>query len=92
MEDAAGGDRNGADRINALDGAIGRNKRNVWEIATQPYAGGAPLRRFPPKLVRPCILAGSALGDTILDPFAGSGHGGCCSRSAALTARLSGLN
>lgn len=28
---------------------------------------------MPPALVEPCILAGSRPGDTILDPFAGSG-------------------
>jgi DNA modification methylase len=28
---------------------------------------------MPPKLVEPCILAGSRLGDTVLDPFSGSG-------------------
>ncbi len=27
---------------------------------------------FPPDLVEPCILAGSAEGDTVLDPFAGA--------------------
>lgn len=53
----------------------GRNKRNVWEIATQPYAG-AHFATFPPKLVLPCILAGSREGDTILDPFAGAGTTG----------------
>lgn len=26
--------------------------------------------------MRPCILAGSRLGDTVLDPFAGSGTSG----------------
>jgi DNA modification methylase len=28
---------------------------------------------MPQKLVEPCILAGSRLGDTVLDPFSGSG-------------------
>jgi hypothetical protein len=31
---------------------------------------------FPEKLVEPCILAGSAIGDTVLDPFSGSGTTG----------------
>lgn len=35
-----------------------RNKRSVWTIATQPYAG-AHFAVFPTKLVEPCILAGS---------------------------------
>ena len=49
-----------------------RNRRTVWTIATQPYSG-AHFAVMPPKLVEPCILAGSAEGDTILDPFMGSG-------------------
>lgn len=53
----------------------GRNKRNVWTVATQPYAE-AHFATFPPKLVEPCILAGSREGDTILDPFAGAGTTG----------------
>jgi len=28
---------------------------------------------MPEALVEPCVLAGSARGDTVLDPFAGSG-------------------
>jgi DNA modification methylase len=36
----------------------GRNKRSVWTIATQPYPG-AHFATFPPKLIEPCILAGS---------------------------------
>lgn len=31
---------------------------------------------FPPALIEPCIFAGSAIGDTVLDPFAGSGTTG----------------
>lgn len=52
-----------------------RNKRSVWEIATHPYAG-AHFATYPPKLIEPCILAGSRPGDTILDPFNGSGTTG----------------
>ena len=36
----------------------GRNKRSVWEIATQPFPE-AHFATFPPKLVEPCILAGT---------------------------------
>jgi site-specific DNA-methyltransferase (adenine-specific) len=50
----------------------GRNKRNVWAVATEPYPE-AHFATFPTKLIEPCILAGSARGDTVLDPFAGSG-------------------
>jgi DNA modification methylase len=55
------------------DGAVtARNKRTVWEVPTQPYPE-AHFATFPPKLIEPCILAGSRPGDTVLDPFAGSG-------------------
>ncbi len=37
----------------------GRNIRSVWTIATQPYPG-AHFATFPPKLVEPCILAGTS--------------------------------
>jgi DNA modification methylase len=49
-----------------------RNKRDVWTVATQPCAE-AHFATFPPKLIEPMILAGSRVGDTILDPFMGSG-------------------
>lgn len=52
-----------------------RNKRSVWEVATQPYAD-AHFATFPPDLIRPCILAGSRPGDIVLDPFGGSGTTG----------------
>lgn len=37
---------------------LGRNKRSVWTIATQPYPG-AHFATFPTELVRPMILAGA---------------------------------
>jgi DNA modification methylase len=49
-----------------------RNKRSVWTIATQPYAE-AHFATFPEEIPKLCILAGSKPGDTVLDPFAGSG-------------------
>lgn len=49
-----------------------RNRRTVWTISTQPFSG-AHFAVMPEALVEPCILAGSRPGDTILDPFAGSG-------------------
>lgn len=52
-----------------------RNKRSVWEVATQPYSG-AHYATFPPALIEPCILAGSRPGDIVLDPFLGSGTTG----------------
>jgi len=37
----------------------GRNKRSVWTVSTQPYPG-AHFATFPPKLIEPCILAGTS--------------------------------
>ena len=53
----------------------GRNLRTVWTIPTQPFKG-AHFATFPHKLVEPCILAGTATGDVVLDPFAGAGTTG----------------
>ncbi len=49
-----------------------RNRRTVWSINTEAYPG-AHFATFPSELVRPCVLAGSKSGDTVLDPFFGSG-------------------
>jgi len=49
-----------------------RNRRSVWTVPTQPFAG-AHFATFPEALVEPCILAGSAPKACVLDPFAGSG-------------------
>ena len=50
----------------------GANKRSVWTVSTKPFKE-AHFATFPPELIEPCVLAGSREGDTILDPFAGSG-------------------
>jgi len=52
--------------------SVGRNKRDVWTIPTQPFPE-AHFATFPEALVEPCILAGSAVGDLVVDPFCGSG-------------------
>lgn len=52
-----------------------RNRRSVWTVSTAPYSG-AHFATFPPALIEPCILAGSRTGDTVLDPFFGSGTTG----------------
>ena len=49
-----------------------RNRRDVWTINTKPLKG-AHFAVMPEALVEPCVLAGSGPGDTVLDPFAGSG-------------------
>ena len=61
-------------KMNSMSGVTGetKNKRDVWTVATKPYKG-AHFAVMPEALVEPCILAGSAAGDTVLDPFTGSG-------------------
>ena len=49
-----------------------RNKRSVWSINTA-QSREAHFAVFPEKIPELCIKAGSREGDTILDPFMGSG-------------------
>jgi DNA modification methylase len=49
-----------------------RNRRSVWTVTTKPYKG-AHFATFPPDLIEPCIKAGSAADDIVLEPFTGSG-------------------
>lgn len=62
----------------------GANRRDVWNIATKPFKG-AHFAVMPEALVEPCVLAGSAEGDTVLDPFTGS-------RTVAVVALRHGRN
>lgn len=48
-----------------------RRLRTVWHLPTQPNPL-AHFATFPPRLVEPCILAGSRPGDLVLDPFSGT--------------------
>lgn len=68
----------GRDHSGGLGGhADGRNKRTLWLVAqSTARAFDAHFAVFPPKLIEPCILAGSREGDTVLDPFSGSGTTG----------------
>jgi DNA modification methylase len=52
-----------------------RNKRSVWSVQTEPF-DGAHFATYPPKLIEPCVLAGSKKNDCIIDPFFGSGTTG----------------
>jgi DNA modification methylase len=72
-----GGRTDGFTKPNNIDPSSngGRNRRSVWSITPEPFAE-AHFATFPQALVEPCILAGSRLGDLILDPFAGSGTTG----------------
>lgn len=68
------GRRNGNVRAYTMD-PNGRNKRSVWTVATHPYPG-AHFATYPEELIEPCVKAGSRIGDTVLDPFTGSGTTG----------------
>ncbi len=52
-----------------------RNRRSVWSVPTEAYAE-AHFATYPPQLIVPCVLAGSATGDSVLDPFFGAGTTG----------------
>lgn len=52
----------------------GRNRRSVWTLSTAPFQG-AHFATFPPRLVEPCVLAGT------------SAHG-CCSMCGAPFTRV----
>lgn len=59
-------------QLRTTEDVSSRNRRSVWTIATKPYSG-AHFAVMPEALVEPCVLAGSRPGDTVLDPFTGSG-------------------
>ncbi len=69
----------------------GRNARNVWTIATQPYSG-AHFATMPPELAERCIKAGTKPGDTVLDPFGGAGTTGLVADRLNRNATLIELN
>lgn len=54
---------------------LGRNRRTVWSVPLSKFRG-AHFAVFPEALISPCILAGSQVGDVVLDPFIGSGTTG----------------
>ena len=68
-----------------------RNRRSVWTVSTKPF-GEAHFATFPPALIEPCILAGSRLGDTVLDPFGGAGTTGLVAQQHGRNAVLTEIN
>lgn len=61
------------DKMSHVEQCTGyRNKRDVWTVAPANYPE-SHFATFPKALVSPCILAGSRIGDMVLDPFGGSG-------------------
>lgn len=90
IKSGANGDRNDGGR-GGIEATGFRNKRSVWTVATNPYSE-AHFATFPPALITPCILAGSRAGDTVLDPFGGSGTTGEVALSLGRKAILCELN
>ncbi|MCM1223718.1 MAG: site-specific DNA-methyltransferase [Lachnospiraceae bacterium] len=58
----------------------GKRKRDVWEVSTNTYKMDEHFAMFPEKLIEPCVLAGSATGGVVLDPFFGSGTTGAVAK------------
>jgi len=69
----------------------GANLRNYWILGPGQNGGGHPAA-FPCELAQRCILLGSREGDTILDPFGGSGTTGLAANELGRKAILIELN
>ena len=69
----------------------GANLRNYWILGPDPSNHGHPAA-FPRELARRCILLGSRVGDTVLDPFGGSGTTGLVANALDRHAVLIELN
>jgi len=83
------GKTNGA--MKAVGGGETRNKRSVWEIATQPFKE-AHFATMAPELAETCIKAGCPTGGTVLDPFGGAGTTGLVADRLQRNAVLIELN
>jgi DNA modification methylase len=69
----------------------GANLRNYWILGPDASANGHPAA-FPRELARRCILLGSREGDTVLDPFGGSGTTGLAATELGRQAILIEIN
>ena len=69
----------------------GANLRNYWILGPDTSGNGHPAA-FPRELARRCILLGSRAGDTVLDPFGGSGTTALAARELDRAAVLVELN
>lgn len=76
---------------NGIREESGANLRNHWLIGPDSSRNGHPAT-FPRELARRCILLGSREGDTILDPFSGSGTSGIAATELNRKAILIELN
>ncbi len=69
----------------------GANLRNFWILGPEPGRDGHPAA-FTSELARRCILLGSRVGDTVLDPFGGSGTTGLAASQLSRKSVLIELN
>ena len=76
---------------NGVRETSGANLRNFWILGPDASSNGHPAA-FPRELARRCILLGSRVGETILDPFGGSGTTGVAAKETNRKAILIELN
>jgi site-specific DNA-methyltransferase (cytosine-N4-specific) len=69
----------------------GANLRNYWILGPETNSNPHPAA-FPRELARRCILLGSRVSDTVLDPFGGSGTTGIAAIELGRKAILIELN
>jgi len=69
----------------------GANLRNYWRLGPDTSGNGHPAA-FPRELVRRCIRLSTKPGDTVLDPFGGSGTTGAVAQEEERKAVLVELN
>jgi hypothetical protein len=90
--DGGPGNQTLAANIEAACHPKGANKRTVWTVATQPYPG-AHFATFPPKLIEPCVLAGSReLGTREVDPIISTPTGERTGEDPTMETGRAGLN
>jgi DNA modification methylase len=77
--------------VNGVREDTGANLRNCWILGPDPTSDGHPAT-FPRELARRCILLGSRVNDTVLDPFAGSGTTGIVAKQLDRKAILIEIN
>lgn len=75
----------------AVRESTGANLRNYWILGPDISGNGHPAT-FPRELARRCISLGSKIGDTILDPFGGSGTTGVAAKELNRSAILIEIN
>jgi DNA modification methylase len=98
VEIAASGDRNPESRTGAGFAGDGTRRSSPAETPDRSactctsWVSVSHFAVFPPKLVEPCILAGSKPGDVVLDPFGGSGTVGMVAQMHSRLAVLIDLN